>query len=69
MHGAEYFIETLVRDRHAQLRDLAERCALRRALREPRRPLRVRLGLALIRGGRWLARRRPAWSVAHRRPA
>jgi len=66
MDGWVYFTEILVRDRQAQLRELAARCALRRALRGPRRPLRVRVGLALIRGGRWLARREPAWTVERR---
>jgi hypothetical protein len=61
-----YFIEMLVRDRHGQLRDLAARCAVRRVLRQPRPPLRVRLGLALIRGGRWLVRGGPAWSGRRR---
>jgi hypothetical protein len=69
MYGSDYFTEMLVRDRQAELRALAASCALRRTLREPRRPLRVRLGRLLIRGGRWLARRRPTWPVEHGRPA
>jgi len=49
-----YFVELLVRERLAQARAFAERRALIDALRPPRRPVRMNLGLALIRIGHWI---------------
>jgi hypothetical protein len=50
----EYFVELLVRERLTQAEALAARQALIDSLRPPRRPLRVAVGLGLIRVGRWV---------------
>ena len=50
----EYHADFLARDRLAEARAAAAHHALVRALRRPR-PLRLVVGLALIRAGRWLA--------------
>ncbi len=54
-----YLDEELVRDRIDEARALAARQALIRSLRPVRRPVRVALGLALIRVGHWMAGRAP----------
>ena len=54
-----YLQELLVRDRLDEARALAAEWALVQSLRPVRQPVRVRLGLALIRMGRWLAQRAP----------
>jgi hypothetical protein len=51
--------EMLVKERLDEARATAARLALLRALRPARQPLRVVVGLALIRVGRWLAGRAP----------
>jgi hypothetical protein len=51
-----HLFEQLARERLNEARAEAARLALVRALR-PARPLRVVLGLALIRAGRWVAGR------------
>jgi hypothetical protein len=56
----EYLAAYLMKERFRELRELAARQALLRAARPPRVPLRVVVGLALIRAGRLLARRAPA---------
>jgi len=48
----EYLIEKMVGERISDMRTAAVRWNLS-AVRAPRRPLRVRLGLALIRLGHW----------------
>jgi hypothetical protein len=48
----EYLIEKMVGERISEMQAAALRGHLR-ALPGPRRPLRVRLGLALIRLGHW----------------
>ena len=48
----EYLIEKMVGERIADMQTAAVRWNLS-AARAPRRPLRVRLGLALIRLGHW----------------
>lgn len=54
-----YLEECLVRARLDEARAQAAQWALIRSLRPVRQPVRVSLGLALIRAGRWLARRAP----------
>ncbi len=54
-----YLEEQLVRERLDEARALGARQALVRSLRPVRRPLRVALGLLLIRTGHWLAGRAP----------
>ena len=52
-----YLDEQLVRARLDEARALAAQLALIRSLRPVRRPVRVALGLALIRVGHWVAGR------------
>jgi hypothetical protein len=52
-----YLDEQLVRERVDEARALAARRALVLSLRPARRPVRVALGLALIRIGHWVAGR------------
>ena len=54
-----YLDEQLVRDRLADARVMAARHSLASRLRPVRRPVRVALGLALIRAGHWMAGRAP----------
>src|SRR5262245_47582155 len=54
-----YLQECLVRERLDEARALAAEWAAVRSLRPVRRPMRVLVGLALIRAGRWLAHRTP----------
>jgi len=54
-----YVEEQLVREKLAEARAMAAREAVVRALRPLNRPIRVVLGLALIRVGHWLAGRQP----------
>jgi hypothetical protein len=54
-----YLDERLIKDRLDDARASAARHALVRLLRPVRRPVRVALGLALIRAGRWMAGRAP----------
>jgi len=54
-----YVEEQLVRARLDEARALAAQFALVRSLRPVRRPVRVALGLALIRAGHWVAGRAP----------
>jgi hypothetical protein len=48
-----YALEAMTRQRLEELRAYAEQHELVRALARPRRPLRVALGLVLIRVGTW----------------
>jgi len=54
-----YFAEWLVRERLAEARSAAARSALVGAAVPARRPVRIRLGLALVRLGRRLQGSRP----------
>ena len=54
-----YLDEQLVRDRLEDARAVATRQTLVSSLRPVRRPVRVALGLALIRAGHWMAGRAP----------
>ncbi len=54
-----YFAEWLVRERLAEARAAAARSALVGAAVPARRPVRIRLGLALVRLGRLLQGSRP----------
>lgn len=54
-----YVDEQLVRARLEEARAMAARHALVLSLRPVRRPMRVALGLALIRAGHWIAGRTP----------
>lgn len=54
----EYFAECLVKERLAEARAAAARSALLRDL-PPRRPIRIALGLGLVRIGRWILGRVP----------
>jgi hypothetical protein len=54
-----YLEEWLARDRLDEARALAARLALVRGLASARRPVRVAVGLALIRTGHWVAGRGP----------
>ncbi len=54
-----YLDEQVVRERLDEARADAARQALIRSLRPVRRPMRVALGLALIRVGHWVAGRAP----------
>jgi hypothetical protein len=64
----EYMMRYLARERIAQMQAFRERQAAIRAAR-PRRPaVRVRLGLALIRTGRWLLGRVPVLDGAAAAP-
>ena len=51
--------EQLVRERMAEARAFAAQQALIRGLRPVRHPVRVAVGLALIRVGHWVAGRAP----------
>ena len=51
--------EQLVRERLDEARALAAHLALLRKLRPARRPVRVAVGFALIKVGRWVAGRAP----------
>lgn len=52
----EYYVEVLMKERLEEARATAQRAALLRALRRPREPWRLALGVALIRlGARLLA--------------
>jgi len=64
----EYFYEQAAKDRFAELRAVAERSKLMRALRPTRPALRVALGTGLIRLGRWVRGRldEPRRPVAER---
>jgi hypothetical protein len=52
-------LECLARERLDEARAQAATWALVRSLRPRRQPLRVWMGLTLIRMGRWLAQRAP----------
>jgi hypothetical protein len=54
-----YFTEWLVRERLADARAASARDALAQAVRPQRRPVRARLGAALVSLGRRLEGRRP----------
>jgi hypothetical protein len=54
-----YLDENLVRERLDEARAMAAQMALIRSLRPIRRPVRVAVGLALIRVGHWVAGRAP----------
>jgi hypothetical protein len=54
-----YLDEYLVKARLDEARSLAAQLALLRSLRPVRRPVRVAVGLALIRVGHWVAGRAP----------
>jgi len=54
-----YVEEELVRQRLAEALAMAARESAVRAIRPLSRPMRVVLGLALIRAGHWLAGRQP----------
>ncbi len=55
----EWVAELWARERMEGMRNFASRQALRRTLRPPQRPLRIALGMALIRVGGWLLPRTP----------
>jgi hypothetical protein len=59
--------EQLVRERLDEARAMAARRALLRKLGPARRPVRVAVGLALIRVGRWVAGRAPRPAAGPRR--
>lgn len=61
----EYLAQYLMTERLRMVRDLARQRALVAAARPPRVPLRVRLGMALIRAGRLLAGGVPARARHH----
>jgi len=61
----DYFTGLLAKERHASILAFAERQALLRAARGPRRPLAVVVGTALVRAGEWMLRRSPAWAEHH----
>lgn len=70
MIESSVMVDVLIREREAELRQLAlRRAALRAATPEPRRSLRERLGYILIQAGRALLRHDPAYAAAHRRLA
>ena len=50
----EYVTHLLVKERIEEARAFGARRALVRSLRPPRRPVRVRLGLVLVRIGHWM---------------
>jgi hypothetical protein len=52
-------LECLARERLDEARAQAATWAMVRSLRPARQPLRVWMGLTLIRWGRWLAQRTP----------
>jgi len=54
-----YLDEHLVRERLDEARAFAAQQALIQSLRPVRRPMRVAVGLALIRTGHWVAGRAP----------
>ncbi len=65
----EYLIEALAKDRLEQMRAWAARHALLRSLRPAPRPLRIAVGMALIRAGRWVLRGVPKLPAERRRTA
>ena len=64
-----YLYEQLVKGRLDEARATAAHLALLRALRPPRAPVRVVLGFALIKAGRWVAGRAPKPAAGPRRAA
>ncbi|HYB40259.1 MAG TPA: hypothetical protein VEL75_00730 [Candidatus Methylomirabilis sp.] len=54
-----YLEEKLVRERLDEARAMAAQDALVRGIRPVRLPVRVALGVAMIRAGRWVAGRTP----------
>lgn len=62
-----YLEEQLVRDRLDEARATAAQAACVRASRPLGRPMRVALGLALIRAGHWVAGRAPRRAGVPRR--
>ena len=72
MDGHEYIMGKLIEARVAELRAAAARARLLSAHREPRRPLRAIVGLALIRLGSRIVgvgAAAPAPVGGHRQPA
>jgi hypothetical protein len=59
--------EQLVKERLDEARAMAARLALLRKLGPVRRPLRVTVGFALIKIGRWMAGRAPKPAAGPRR--
>jgi len=55
-------VEYLVKERLARLREASARQVRLRSLRPSRRPLRIRVGLALIRLGRFIRGSAPGWA-------
>ena len=62
-----YLHEKIARDRLDDARAIAARNALVRTLGRVRRPVRVAVGLALIRAGHWIAGRAPRRTAHPRR--
>jgi hypothetical protein len=58
-----YMQECLVRERLDEARAMTARWAIVRSLRPARLPMRVWVGLVLIRAGRWLAHSAPRRSI------
>ncbi len=70
MIESSVMVDVLIREREAELRQLAlRRAAMRGATPEPRHSLRERLGYTLIQAGRALLRHGPAYATARRRLA
>lgn len=59
--------EQLARERLDEARAMAAHLALLRTLRPARRPVRVTVGFALIKVGRWIAGRAPKPAAGPRR--
>ncbi len=65
----EYLTEYLAKERFERAREYAARQAMVREAAPPRRPLRIRLGVGLIRIGHFLLRGAPEWATDPRHPA
>lgn len=65
----EYVLASIARERQARMQAFATQRTLLRSLGLPRRPLRIRVGHALIQAGRWMLRQGPTWAEERRRLA
>lgn len=65
----DYLTESLIKERAARMEAFAARRRLLREVRGPRQPIRVTLGMGLIRAGQFLLRGMPARAAEPRSPA
>lgn len=69
MDTTDYFVLLLAKEKMAEAQAWAAEERLLRSAQAPRRPVRVHLGMALIRCGHWFLRKTPEFPGGSERPA